>query len=234
MEKIVYLTFPPEGFNGPDYRDQLLARLSRSTIFSNGVSGLTVSVNDLLQDLPRPMLLLGDAEKLGAAVSVWIDSLDNRTPLETELGADGSRVDGYLVTESIPQACVDRDWPDGERSPGVTHFTWFDKAQGLSDADFFYNWFEVHTPFSFELHPLRWEYVRNAVARPLTRGAPAVRAIVGERFRELRDYTDPERLFGSHEALAKSAEEAGDFSDPSTLQSLPLSEYILKTAGALT
>ena len=41
-----------------------------------------------------------------------------------------------------------------------------------------------------------------------------MRAIVGERFRELRDYTDPERLFGSHEALAKSAEEAGDFSDP--------------------
>ena len=111
----------------------------------------------------------------------------------------------------------------------MTHFTWFDKAQAQNDADFFYNWFEVHTPFSFELHPLRWEYVRNAVARPLTPGAPAVRAIVGERFRELRDYTDPERLFGSHEALAKSAEEASDFSDPSTLQSLPLSEYILKT-----
>lgn len=229
MEKIVYLTFPPEGFNATDYRDQLLTRLSQRTILSNGVSGLTVSVNDLLQDIPRPMLLLGNAETLGAAVSVWIDSLDNRTPLETVLSADGTRVDGYLVTESIPQACVDRNWPDGERSPGVTHFTWFDKAQDLSDADFFYNWFEVHTPFSFELHPLRWEYVRNAVARPLTPGAPAVRAIVGERFRELRDYTDPERLFGSREALAKSAEEAGDFSDPSTLRSLPLSEYILKT-----
>ena len=229
MEKIVYLTFPPEGFNATDYRNQLLTRLSQRTILSNGVSGLTVSVNDLLQDIPRPMLLLGNAETLGAAVSVWIDSLDNRTPLETVLSADGTRVDGYLVTESIPQACVDRNWPDGERSPGVTHFTWFDKAQDLSDADFFYNWFEVHTPFSFELHPLRWEYVRNAVARPLTPGAPAVRAIVGERFRELRDYTDPERLFGSREALAKSAEEAGDFSDPSTLRSLPLSEYILKT-----
>ena len=229
MEKIVYLTFPPEGFNATDYRNQLLTRLSPRTILSNGVSGLTVSVNDLLQDIPRPMLLLGNAETLGAAVSVWIDSLDNRTPLETVLSADGTRVDGYLVTESIPQACVDRNWPDGERSPGVTHFTWFDKAQDLSDADFFYNWFEVHTPFSFELHPLRWEYVRNAVARPLTPGAPAVRAIVGERFRELRDYTDPERLFGSREALAKSAEEAGDFSDPSTLRSLPLSEYILKT-----
>ena len=94
---------------------------------------------------------------------------------------------------------------------------------------FFHNWFEVHTPFSFELHPLRWEYIRNAVARPLTGNAPPVRAIVGERFRELRDYTDPERLFGSPEVLAKSAEEAGDFSDPASLQSLPLSEYIIKT-----
>ena len=160
---------------------------------------------------------------------MWIDNLDDRQDIEAALGADGARVDGYLVTESIPQACTDRNWQDGERSPGVTHFTWFDKAQGISEEEFFHNWFEVHTPFSFELHPLRWEYVRNAVARPVTPNAPPVRAIVGERFRELRDYTDPKRLFGSPEVLAKSAEGAGDFSDPDSLQSLPLSEYIIKT-----
>lgn len=229
MEKIIYLTFPSEGFDGPAYRDQLIERLSDERLLEGGILGLNASANDLLQEIPRPMLLLGDADKLGAAVSVWIDSLDNRGDIEAALGADAERVDGYLVTESIPQACTDRDWPDGKRSPGVTHFTWFDKAREISEKEFFHNWFDVHTPFSFELHPLRCEYVRNSVARPLTENAPAVRAIVGERFRELRDYTDPERLFGSPEVLAKSAEEAGDFSDPQTLRSLPLSEYIIKT-----
>ena len=61
------------------------------------------------------------------------------------------------------------------------------------------------------------------------RGLGRVMDAVEKRFRELRDYTDPARLFGSEAVLAKSAEEAGDFADPQALHSLPLSEYILRT-----
>ncbi len=229
MEKIIYLTFPAPGFDSAAYRDQLLSKACPQILQVKGLRALSIEVNDLLQDIPRPMLLLGEGASLGAAVTVWVDNLDERAPIEQALGETADDLQGYLVTESVPQACTDRDWPDGERSPGVTHFTWFEKALQISDEEFFHNWFDVHTPFSFELHPLRWEYIRNAVARPLTRGAPPVRAIVGERFRELRDYTDPERLFGSADVLAKSAEEAGDFSDPQALHSLPLSQYIIKS-----
>lgn len=230
MEKIVYLTFPAKGFDPDAYREHLLTEAARE-ILSAGVRGLNISVNDLQKEIPKPMLLLGDGAALGGAVSVWLDSLDTRKPIEAALSKRAVRVDGYLVTESIPQACTDRDWPDGQRSPGLTHFTWFDKADGVSDEDFYYNWFEVHTPFSFDLHPLRWEYVRNAVARPVTPGAPTVRAIVAERFREHRDYTDPERLFGSKEVLMQSAKEAGDYSNPTSMHSLPLSEYIVKSVA---
>ena len=229
MEKLVYLTFPDAGFDGKAYRDHLLQNAAPAIMATPGLRGLRVEVNDLLGDMPPPMLLLGDGASLGAAVSVWLDSLDTRVGIEQALQAQGERLEGYLVTESVPQACKDRDWPDGERSPGVTHFTWFEKAEGISDAAFFRNWFEVHTPFSFELHPLRWEYIRNAVARAVTADAPSIRAIVGERFRELRDYTDPERLFGSEEVLLKSAKEAGDFANPQAMHSLPLSEYIIKS-----
>lgn len=228
MEKIVYLTFPAPGFDPQAYKSQLLSRVAPQ-ILEAGVRALNICTNDLQQEIPKPMLLIGDGASLGAAVSVWVDSLDNRKPIEAALRADAERLDGYLVTESIPQACTDRDWQDGETSPGLTHFTWFDKAEGVSDEDFFYNWFEVHTPFSSDLHPLRWEYVRNAVARPLTKDAPVVRAIVGERFREIRDYTDPERLFGNKEVLMQSAKEAGDYSNASTMHSLPLSETIVKS-----
>ena len=228
MEKLVYLTFPAEGFEPDAYREHLLHDVA-PRILATGVRGLRVELNDLQREIPKPTILLGNGPSLGAAVSIWLDSLDDRGPIEDALTAQGERLEGYLVTESIPQACTDRDWPDGERSPGVTHFTWFEKADGVSEEDFFHNWFEVHTPFSFELHPLRWEYVRNAVARPVTRSAPPIRAIVAERFREIRDYADPTRLFGSKEVLQRSAEEAGDYGNPQAMHSLPLSEYILRT-----
>ena len=230
MEKIVYLTFPAPGFAPNAYRDHLLSNVAPE-LLATGVRGLNISPNDLQTEIPKPMLLIGDGASLGAAVSVWVDSLDARKPIEAALSRQVERLDGYLVTESIPQPCTDRSWADGERSPGLTHFTWFDKAANCSDEDFYYNWFEVHTPFSFDLHPLRWEYVRNAVARPITKDAPTVRAIVGERFRELRDYTDPKRLFGNKEVLMQSAKEASDYSDPNTMHSLPLSEYIIKSVG---
>lgn len=228
MEKLVYLTFPGDGFDPGAVRAQLLEEAAPK-ILASGVRGLNVSLNDLQQEIPKPTILLGIGASLGAAVSVWLDSLDDRGPIEDALTADGARIEGYLVTESIPQACSDRSWPDGEKSPGVTHFTWFEKAEGVSDEDFFHNWFDVHTPFSFDLHPLRWEYVRNAVARPVTKGAPPIRAIVAERFREIRDYTDPSRLFGSMELVKRSAEEAGDYGNPQAMHSTPLSEYILRS-----
>jgi hypothetical protein len=136
--------------------------------------------------------------------------------------------DGYLVTESVPQRCTDRDWPDGKRSPGVTHFTWFPKPARLSDEQFFHAWHEVHTPFSFELHPLRWEYVRNAVARGLTPGAPPIRAIVAERFRTIEDYTDPRRLYGSKEVLKRVMATPCSSRDVADMHSTPLSETIVR------
>ncbi len=51
----------------------------------------------------------------------------NVADLEEALRSITSRLTGYLVTESVPLACPDRDWPDGERSPGLTHFTAFPK-----------------------------------------------------------------------------------------------------------
>jgi hypothetical protein len=228
VEKLVYLTQRPK-LAPASYRDHLLHDVAPRILSNPGTMGLTLAVNDLLEEIERPMLLLGEGAQLGAAVSIWVASLDERDPIESSLRAECDALEGYLVTESIPQACEDRSWPDGARSPGVTHFTWFEKAAGISEEAFYRAWHEVHTPFSFELHPLRWEYVRDAVVRPLTAGAPPIRAIVGERFRELRDYTDPKRLFGSKEVLKRSAGEAGDFGNPDKMNSLPLSEYIVRS-----
>jgi hypothetical protein len=228
MEKLIYLTWRKDALDAEGYRRHLLEEAA-PRLLAAGARRLDVNVSDLLGAMPKPMLLMGEGASLGAAVSLWLDCYDARGPLEAVLGVGASRVDGYLVTESVPQPCTDRDWPDGVRSPGVSHFTWFEKPAAISDGDFFHAWHQVHTPFSFELHPRRWCYVRNSVARTLTRGSAPVRAIVVERFRSLEDYTDPKRLFGSKEALVRSGAEVARYADPSRLHSVPLSETILRS-----
>jgi hypothetical protein len=228
MEKLVYLAWKKPKLGIEAYRGRLIEAVAKR-LLDAGARKLDVSVSDLLGAMPRPMLLMGEGGTLSAAVSLWLDCYDARGPQEALLREDAIRLDGYLVTESVPQACPDRDWPDGARSPGVSHFTWFQKPAGLADEAFFHAWHEVHTPFSFELHPRRWAYVRNSVVRTLTPGSPPVRAIVVERFRTLEDYSDPKRLFGSKQALQRSAAEVSHYADPAALHSVPLSEYLLRS-----
>lgn len=228
MEKLIYLAFQPEAAAIEDYREHVLGEVSPA-LLEAGVVALDIGFADLQREIPKPMLLMGDGASLSAAFSLWLESLDARRPIEAALRERAPRVEGFLVTESVPQPCTDRDWPDGARSPGLTHFTWFEKADGISDEEFFHNWHEIHTPFSSDLHPLRWSYVRNAVARTLTPETAPIRAIVGERFREIRDYTDPARLFGSQELLAQSAKEAPAYANMACMHSVPLSEYIVKS-----
>jgi hypothetical protein len=188
------------------------------------VRGLTVQ---RAMDLPDAPILLGRGPGLGLLVQVWLTSYDERGAVEELLRTAGP-VDGYLVTESEPQPLTDRDWPDGTPSPGISHVTWFPKPERLSEEAFLHGWHEVHTPHSAALHPLRWTYVRDTVVRTLTAGSPPVRAIVVERFREVRDYADPKRLFGPAEAFEQNLRDLPRYADLADISSRPMSEIILR------
>jgi hypothetical protein len=232
VEKLVYITRKPEGaarIGIDDLRERLVGDVGKR-ILDAGVLGLVVQVADLAEDeRVQPQQLFGEGASYASLCSVWLDSLDHRTPIEQALASLGGRVDGWLVTESIPQACVDRDWSDGERSPGVTQLVTFPKPDRLSDDAFFAAWHGEHTPFSFELHPTRWSYIRNSVARPVTPGAPPYRAIVEERWRSFEEWLDPEQLFGSPEVMRRTAEELHHYADFESLNQTLLSEYILRS-----
>lgn len=230
LEKLIYLSWKGDELAIGAYREHLLAEVA-PRILSAGALALNVSVADTQQAIPRPPLLMGEGATLSAAVGVWMRSLDDRGPVEAALREQATRLDGYLVTESVPQPCTDRDWPDGCESPGVTHFSWFPKPERLTDDAFYHGWQEVHTPASAELHPLRWEYVRNAVARVLTPNSPPIRAIVAERFRRLEDYADPSRLYGSPEVLERTLDELPLYAEMESMHSTPLSEVIVKSLG---
>lgn len=194
------------------------------------VRGLTIEIPDLADD-PRvtPAHLAGRGREIAGAVSVWLDRVDDRFVIEEALSdIEAARV-GYLVTESMVQPYAKRDWPDGEKSPGVTQFVTFEQPRDLADAAFFARWHDRISPMSFELHPTRTRYVRNVVARPLTPGAPPWRGIVCERWDSLDEWLDPSKLYSS-QALFDEMQAVG-FAEPGSVSLTLTSEWILKSGG---
>lgn len=228
MEKIVYLVWKRDDATIESFRDRLIGDVA-PRLLAEGACGLVVNVSDLRERIGKGSgQYLGEGKTIAASVSVWVDCLDGRGGLEAALGEIAARVDGYLVTESMPLRCPDRDWPDGTPSPGVTLWTAFPKPERLSDEAFFERWHGHHTPLSFEIHPL-WEYTRNAVARVLTPGAPPYRAIVEERFRTLEDLIDPNRFFGAPENIQRVLTDIATFTDFESINTAAMSEWILKS-----
>ena len=223
MEKLDVLLW------GDADRARLLSDVAPRLLALPGVRGVTVQIGDTQDDVPRPSILLGSGAGLGALVQLWVASYDGHRDVTAVLAPAAERLDAYLVSESEPQPIEDRDWPNGEQSPGISHVTWFPKPERLSEEDFLHGWHEVHTPHSAALHPRRWTYVRDTVVRALTPGSPPLRAIVVERFRELVDYTDPARLFGGEEAFAQNMQDLPGYADLDDISSRPMHELVLRT-----
>jgi hypothetical protein len=225
MEKLVYALWGVhEG----------LVEKAGAELLSLDPRALTVNVVDPDVDMSA-VVAPPDGEEVGATVGLWLDSLDRRGPYEEVLGVAADRIAGYLVTESVPLAYERRTWPDGERSPGVKQITMFDKRADIDDAQFFARWHGSHTPLTFEVHPVCL-YVRHAVSRAVTDGAPRWRGIVEEGLREVEDLTDPMRYFsggGSPDALERNVKRVMDdvstFLDLGSVESYPTAEYILRS-----
>jgi hypothetical protein len=175
-----------------------------------------------------------------ASVALWLDAHDLRAPYEDVLRSAGVRRAGYLVTESLycdyggNAHARARNWPDGVRSPGIVTLTVFDKPAGVDDDTFYGHWYGHQSPMSEAMQP-RARYVRNAVVRAVTPGAPRYRAIVEEAWPSIAHLTNLHTFFG-----ASSNEELGDnvrvmldstklLYDPATMRNYTLSEYILKS-----
>ena len=228
MEKSIYLLQKPQATSIESFRDGLLTT-TVAQLRESGASAITINIADLNPVIEKqaPGRLIGPWQTLSAVVAFWHECIDARAPVERHLQSASDAMDGYLVTESVPQT-FDPVWEGGQRRPGVTQFGANGKPENVTDEDFYYNWQVVHSTASFALHPLRWSYVRNAVARALTTGAPPYRAIVCEHFRELADFTDDARYFGSPEAVAAMLEELPGFCDFNSMVSVPTSEYYFK------
>jgi hypothetical protein len=239
MEKIVYLVWDRPSRPGPDLRGQLLDDLA-PRLLGCGARGLQIDVDDDDADVPSMVPVPDDELPVRACVSVWVDAHDTHAEYEAVLADVGIRRAGYLVTESLYRDYGDnehagpRDWPDGRRSPGLITLTVFDKPAGTPDETFYGHWYGHQSPMSEWMQP-RSRYVRNAVVRGLTPGAPTYRAIVEESWPSVEHVTNLHTFFGATEPgelgerIRIMLDSTKLLYDPATMRNYTMSEYILKS-----
>ena len=239
MEKLVYLVWERPSIAPAALRTRFLEDLA-PRLLALQPHALQMDLDDEQAQIPSMVPVPGDELPVRACVSIWLDAHDDRAPYEALLRAAGVRVAGYLVTESMfreyggNEHASSRDWPDGTRSPGIITLTIFDKPAGVDDETFYGHWYGHQSPMSENMQP-RARYVRNAVARALTPGAPRYRAIVEEAWPSIEHVTNLHTFFSasSNEELGENIRVMLDSTkllyDPATMRNYPLSEYILKS-----
>ena len=239
MEKLVYLVWDRPSVDPAALREQYLEGIA-PRLLALDPAALQIDLDDDDATTPSMVPVPGDELPVRACVSVWLAAHDTRAPFEVVLADAGVRRAGYLVTESLycdyggNAHMPARTWPDGERSPGIITLTVFDKPAGVDDETFYGHWYGHQSPMSEAMQP-RARYVRNAVTRALTPGAPRYRAIVEEAWPSVEHLTNLHTFFGAatDEELGENVRVMLDSTkllyDPATMRNYTMSEYILKS-----
>jgi hypothetical protein len=240
MEKLMYLVWLSEASTRREVADTVLGPVCKGLLDLDPLR-LTIDVWDPESDIPAPVPTPEEETPLHALVSLWIDAVDYRGPFEEVLADRASRLAGYQVVESLYRDyggnrwSAPRGWPDGERSPGVLTVALLQQHPDLSFDDWMTRWHTRISPITEAIQP-RSRYVRNAVFRAVTDGAPPLRGIVEEAWPSLTHVTDPMLFYcgeGDPERMnahvTQMLEEITAFVDLNTLRSVTMSEWILKS-----
>ena len=240
MEKVMYLVWLDEASSRADVADVVLGPVAERLLALEPLR-LSVDVWDPDSDIPAPVPTPEGETPLHALVSLWLDAVDRRGPFEEALAAVSSRLAGYSVVESLYRDyggnrwSDPRDWPDGERSPGVLTVALLQQHPDLTFDEWMSRWHTRISPITEEIQP-RARYVRNAVFRALTAAAPPLRGVVEEAWPSLEHVTDPMLFYcadGDPERMnahiSQMISEINAFVDLGTLRSVTMSEWILKS-----
>lgn len=223
MEKLIYvLSGPVDPVAG---RVDRVAKAVLTAARAAGGKQLAILVPDQADEIRArcPARIGGAFDSVAAVFECWLPALDARAPIEAALSSHAKALWGYLVTESVLAPCPHVVADDG-RVPGVTQWGINDKPAAVPLDDFYREW-AVHSKLSFDLHPTRQSYIRNAVARKLTPAAPNYLGIVLERFPSLGDFTDESIYFGDRAVVKKMFEHVPSFYDFASAITGGMSEY---------
>ena len=240
MEKLVYLVWDRPSVAPEVLRTQWLDEVA-PRLLALGPAALQIDLDDDDAQVASMVPIPGD-ELPGAGVRVDLA----RRPRPTRAVRRDARRRGHAAGRlprdrvAVPRLRRQRARAAARlarrhRSPGIITLTVFDKPAGVDDETFYGHWYGHQSPMSEWMQP-RARYVRNAVVRALTPGAPRYRAIVEEAWPQRR---------ARHRTCTRSSARRDPTSsarririmldstkllyDPDTMRNYTLSEYILKT-----
>lgn len=240
MEKVIYLVwFDPDTSRGA-VADVLLGAVAPQLLALNP-HRLSMDVRDTHCDIDAPVPTPEGETPLHGLVSVWVDSVEQCTPYGEVLADTATRVAGYSVVESLYRDYGDsqwaerRSWPDGERSPGPLTVALLQQHPQLTHEEWMTRWRPRISPVTESIQP-RCRYVRNAVFRGITAGAPPMGGIVEEAWPSLEHVTDPMLFFcadGDPDRMQANItlmlEEITAFTELDSFRSATMSEWILRS-----
>lgn len=199
--KLVYILWAPPEWDRERIGAVLLGDAA-PRMLQHGVARLQMNIADRFAEVRSPAPGVPFERPMCAQVNVWVNDLASRYALEGVLRHAGFLVAGYRVEEQIyteyggNRHGSPRDWPDGERSPGVLAVTLMERPRRLRHDEWIRRWHERQSPMSEAMQP-RSRYVRNVVETALTPGAPPFEGIVEEAWPSFEHVTNPFLFYGA-------------------------------------
>ena len=202
MHKLIYLLWGPRGLDRALAREALLGLAPR--LLEAGATQLGLDVIDPESNLRPPTLALPWEPRLCGLVNAWVEApaAHDRLAACLQDAPVAWRVAGYRVDETVYTDYGDnrhaaaRDWPDGQRSPGIIQVTLLRRPRRLPPEEWLRRWHGTMSPVSEAIQP-RTRYVRDLVLETLTPGAPRYDGVVEEAWPSARHVKSPLLYFGA-------------------------------------
>jgi len=198
VNKTVMIVWDPRKRPRAEVRSALLERCA-TALLEDGVQQLWMSIADDRVGVASPNPFPLFERRMVALVSAFTeDARDVAGPLRVE----GFEVASYHVEQSVYRDYGDtpdagrRDWPDGERSPGVTAVSLLERPGRLDHDEWIRRWHGRMSSVSEEIQP-RTRYVRNVVIAPLSPDAPPFEGIVEECWPSEQHVSSPWLFYGA-------------------------------------
>lgn len=239
MEKLVYILWPSEG-QSIDFVPELLLKTIAPQLLALDIPGLSMNIDDEHSTVksPAPKWYRGPA--ICAEISVWLEDASLRPEVEVLIKTTGLHYAGYLVDESVYKDYGEnrhsgpRDWPDGQRSPGVMAITLLTRPKKYSQEEWIKRWHGVMSPESEKIQP-RQRYVRNVIIEPVTENAPHYDGIVEEAWPSAEHITNPYLFYCANNPfqlvkhLYIMLKSILHFHNLFKIRTVTMSEYFIKT-----
>jgi hypothetical protein len=238
MHKLIYLLWGPRGLDRTLVSEALLYLAPR--LLEAGAVQLGLDVIDPGSEMRSPTLTLPWEPQLCGLVNAWVEELAAHDRLAACL--QGAlvrwRVAGYRVEETVytdygdNRHAAPRDWPDGQRSPGIIQVTLLRRPRRLPPEEWLRRWHGTMSPVSEAIQP-RTRYVRNLVLEALTPGAQRCDGVVEEAWPSARHVSNPFLYFGADSAwqlvvnLGRILRAVTSFLDLWQIRSAMMGEYLM-------